>query len=258
MQEISGKRSASRRRWVAVTFVLVLILSACDAGESATTTSSDPTLLATGAPPPTPIAGSTTTNAVATTSAATEVTTSVGETNTLSSTSTTGTVPTTSTTSVGSTSSSTPAPGPGTILHHTGFRLNYPAGWHEAGIVISTQFAAEAECAAALIIDQAPPSDPAQAGFVLQSGVQVCARLADGISLDSYMASVYGTGVPGFERIQFAGRVAYRRDDGLQSLIFTQTDSYRFQVATFVAADPELEKERQAQVNEILAGLALS
>ncbi len=143
----------------------------------------------------------------------------------------------------------------GTIRHASGFRLSYPDGWHETGIVISTEFATGAECVAALIVDQAPPSDPAQAGFVLQSGVQVCAKPVDGTSLDTYMESVYGTGVSEFVRGQSDGVVEYRRSSGLESHIFAQTDSYRFQVTAFVTADPDLEQERIAQVQEILDSL---
>jgi hypothetical protein len=161
----------------------------------------------------------------------------------------------TSTTMTSRTTTTTQPSASGTILHVPGFRLSYPEGWHETGIVISTEFATGAECVAALIVDQAPPSDPAQAGFVLQSGVQVCAKPVDGTSLDTYMESVYGTGVSEFVRGQSDEVVEYRRNSGLESHIFAQTDSYRFQVTAFVTADPDLEQERLAQVQEILDSL---
>jgi hypothetical protein len=133
--------------------------------------------------------------------------------------------------------------------------MSYPEGWHETGIVISTEFAGEAECVAALIVDQAPPSDPAQAGFVLQSGVQVCMKPVDGDSLDTYMESVYGSLASEFVRSDSSGIVEYRRNGSLESHAFAQTDSYRYQVTTFVTADPELEDERLAQVQHILESL---
>jgi hypothetical protein len=149
----------------------------------------------------------------------------------------------------------TPPGIPGVIRHATGFSLSYPERWHETGIVISTEFAIEAQCVAALIVDQAPPSDPAQAGFVLQSGVQVCAKPVDGDSLDTYMESVYGAAIADFTRGESDGVVEYHRNGGLESHAFVQTDSYRYQVTTFVTADPDLEDERLAQVQQILASL---
>jgi hypothetical protein len=52
--------------------------------------------------------------------------------------------------------------------------------------------------------------------------------------------------------------VEYRSGDGLESHTFVQTDSYRYQVTTFVTADPDLEEERLAQVQQILASLTFS
>ena len=215
-QDASSKRFAYRGQWVVVLFALGMALSACAARESAPESGS------TSADITTPTESVSTPQSAVTATPVTEATS-----------------PSTS----------------GTIQHVTGFTLSYPQGWHETGIVISTEFAAEAECVAALIVDQAPPTDPAQAGFVLQSGVQVCAKLLDGESLDTYMKSVYGTAISEFARSESDGIVEYRRDGGLESHAFVQTDSFRYQVTTFVTADPDLEKERLAQVRQILANL---
>jgi hypothetical protein len=215
-QDASSKRFANRGQWVVVLFALGMALSACAARES------------------TPESGTTSAN----------ITTPTESVSTTRST-------VTATTATNTTSPSTS----GTIRDVTGLSLSYPAGWHETGIVISTEFAAEADCVAALIVDQAPPTDPAQAGFVLQSGVQVCAKPLDGESLDTYMESVYGSAISGFTRSESDGVVEYRRNGGLESHALVQTDSYRYQVTTFVTADPDLEEERLAQVRQILASL---
>jgi hypothetical protein len=214
-QNASPERVANRSWRIAALLGLALILSACALRETTTESSTTPT-------------DDTNTTRPSTTMASTTMTSR-----------TTITQPSAS----------------GTIRHASGFRLSYPEGWHETGIVISTEFATGAECVAVLIVDQAPPSDPAQAGFVLQSGVQVCAKPVDSTSLDAYMESVYGTGVSEFVRGQRDGVVEYRRSSGLESHIFAQTNSYRFQVTGFVTADPDLEQERLAQVQEILDSL---
>lgn len=228
MQSVSDQTPALRGRRVAVPFSIVLFLSGCW-----------------GATPGSPDADAVT----ITTAATTETPPSPTDTGT---TGPTAPAPVTG-------SSPLPVAGPGTIHHPAGLDLSYPDGWQETGTaVIATQFATNARCAAALIVDQAPPTDPAQAGFVLQSAVQVCATPTDGVLLDTYMESVYGTGVPGFAPDEVDGRIGFRHDDGLQSLIFIQTDSFRIQVATFVAADPDVEAARLAQVQQILESLRFS
>jgi hypothetical protein len=219
MRDVSSKRFPSRSRRISVLLGFVLVLSACTVRES--TAGSGATS-----------ADSTTPTQSASTVRSTEATTQ-----------STGTTPPTAS---------------GTIGDVAGFNLDYPEGWHETGLVISTEFAAGAECVAALIVDQAPPTDPAQAGFVLQSGVQVCARPVDGDSLDTYMESVYGTAISEFTRSESDGVVEYRSDDGLESHTFAQTGSNRYQVTTFVTADPDLVEERLAQVQQILASLTFS
>jgi hypothetical protein len=218
-QDVSSKKFPSRSQRISVLLGVVLVLSACTVRESTAESG-------------TTSANSTTPTQSATTAQTTEATTQ----------------------STGTTTQSAS----GTIRHVTGFSLAYPKGWHETGIVISTEFATEADCVSALIVDQAPPTDPAQAGFVLQSGVQVCAQPVDGDSLDTYMESVYGTAISEFTRGECGEVVEYRSGDGLESHTFAQTDSYRYQVTTFVTADPDLEEERLAQVQQILASLTFS
>ena len=216
-QNDSPNRFPSGIHWATLLFGFVLVLSACAVQDSTAEPSTTPADVTTLAAGSTPTDGSNVTRAPATTT--------------------------------------TRPSAPGVIRHATGFSLSYPEGWHETGIVISTEFAGKAECVAALIVDQAPPSDPAQAGFVLQSGVQVCMKPVDGDSLDTYMESVYGSLASEFVRSDSSGIVEYRRNGNLESHAFAQTDSYRYQVTTFVAADPELEDERLAQVQHILESL---
>jgi len=221
-QNASPNRFPNGIRWGVVLFSFVLVLSACAVQDSTAEPSTTPADVTTPTDITTPADGSNATRAPGTT-----------------------------------TETATPSTS-GTIRHVTGFSLGYPDGWHETGIVISTEFAIEAQCVAALIVDQAPPSDPAQAGFVLQSGVQVCARPLDGESLDTYMESVYGPLASEFVRSDSSGVVEYRRNGSLESHAFVQTDSYRYQVTTFVAASPDLVEERLTQVQQILASLTFS
>ena len=129
--------------------------------------------------------------------------------------------------------------------------LIHDEAWQEVAAAVAELHPADV----ADIIDQAPPTDPAQAGFVLQSGVQVCAQDVDERSVERYLESVYGVGTPGFEQVELAERIAYRNSDGSGSIIFVQTETHRLQIVTFVAADQNLEAERRAQVEAILEGL---
>ncbi len=217
-QNASPNRFPNGIHWGVVLFGFVLVLSACAVQDSTAEPSTTPAGVTTPADTTTPADGSNATRAPGTTT-------------------------------------TTPPSAPGVIRHATGFDMSFPEDWHETGIVISTEFAAGAECVAALIVDQAPPTDPAQAGFVLQSGVQVCAKPLDSESLDTYMESVYGSMISGFTRSESDGVVEYHRNGGLESHTFVQTDSYRYQVTTFVTADQDLEEKRLAQVQEILANL---
>ena len=217
-QNASPNRFPCGIHWGIALFGFVLILSACAVQDSTAEPSTTPAGVMTPADTTTPADGSNATRAPGTTT-------------------------------------TTPPSAPGVIRHATGFDMSYPEGWHETGIVISTEFAAEADCVAALIVDQAPPSDPAQAGFVLQSGVQVCVKPVDGDSLDTYMESAYGSLASEFVRSDSSGVVEYRRNGSLESHAFAQTDSYRYQVTTFVTANPGLEEERLSQVQQILASL---
>ena len=144
-----------------------------------------------------------------------------------------------------------------TVRHPAGIEFALPEGWEESPSVIATQFATDAVCAVSVIVDRAPP-DPDGDGSVLQSAVQVCARPVDDRSLDAFMESVYGTGIPEFVRTEVGGMDAYRRDDGVQSLIFLQTSTHRVQIATSAVADPDLETERLAQIQQVIESITLN
>ncbi len=148
--------------------------------------------------------------------------------------------------------------GGGHLEHPSGFGFDYPKGWEEAGPSIASEFAAGAECAAAKIVDFEPPAGSGQgpAGFVLQSVVQICARPADGSTLDAFMQSVYPDSIGDFERTTIGGLDAYRLDLGTDSLAFVQSDRFRFQMYTSVAADPEHERTRIEEVRRIVESVS--
>ncbi len=225
--------------------VFVLVLAACGNAESATSSSSSGTTgvtpLPTTAPLPPPTAGST--------AAATEapVTTTAGDTGM-----------TTTTGALGKTTSTTSLPGPGVIQDPTGFSMSYPDGWHEAGETLATQYSEGAQCVSALIVDDDPSSDPAQAGYLLQSLVQICAKPVGGQSLDEFMVALYGADKGGFVNSELGGLPAYRFDEEPQVLMFVQSDSYRFQVVGSVAAEPDLEAQRLEEVQQILDSVDFS
>lgn len=156
------------------------------------------------------------------------------------------------------TRASTSPEGPGLIRHPAGVTFLRPEGWHEAGATLGSAFATDADCRAAVIVDQEPPIDPGQAAFLLQSVVQVCAQPGDGRSLVAYLEAAYGTGLPGFSPATLGGLDGYRTGDGSNQLIFVQTDGARFQVATSVEAEPDLEEERTRQVSAILDSVDFS
>lgn len=120
--------------------------------------------------------------------------------------------------------------------------------------MIATEFGAGAECAAAKIVDYEPPADSggAEAGSLLQSVVQICARPADGLSLDEFMAATYG-GTVGFEQTEIGGLKAYAQGNDFELIAFTQTEMYRFEVLTNVTAERTVDALRVTEVKGILA-----
>jgi hypothetical protein len=144
----------------------------------------------------------------------------------------------------------------GRLVHPAGLTLEYPSGWTETGPTIASEFALGADCAATKIVDFEPPPDAgdAEAGFVLQSVVQVCARPAGGSTLDQFMDDTYG-GIEGFEPTEIGGEPAYRRGDPHESIAFVQRDEVRFEVLTSVAADRTLDGERADEVERIVESM---
>jgi hypothetical protein len=241
MEKSSDTRSAKRSRWV----IFVLVLVACVNAESATSSSASGAAGVTALPTTTPSLPPTAGSTAATTEA--PVTTTAGDTGM---TGTTG--------ALGKTTSTTSLPGPGVIQDPTGFSMSYPEGWHEAEETLATQYSDGAQCVSALIVDDDPSSDTAQAGFLLQSLVQICAKPLGGQSLDEFMDSVYGADKGGFVNSELGGLPAYRFDEELQVLMFVQSDSYRFQVVGSVAAEPDLEAQRLEEVRQILDSVDFS
>ena len=133
-----------------------------------------------------------------------------------------------------------------------------PPGWERTGQVVATEFATGADCVAATIVDFEPPTDPAaegEAGFRLQSTVQICYRPRDSRTLEQFMDDTYGDD-SAFKPVRVGGLDGYRSATGLDSLAFVQTDTRRFQIVTSVAADPELEQERLAQIADVVNSVA--
>ncbi|MBM3940894.1 MAG: hypothetical protein FJ318_08440 [SAR202 cluster bacterium] len=131
-----------------------------------------------------------------------------------------------------------------------------PNGWELTGLLVSSEFAAGAACAAVRIVDREAPSDSGQAPFLYQSLAQVCARPVDGRSLEAFMVETYGADRGGFAPASVGGKSAYRLTQDHQTTIFLQSGTRRFQVIASVAADsPGLEALRVSQVNQILSSL---
>lgn len=144
----------------------------------------------------------------------------------------------------------------GRLTHRSGLTLAYPSGWSESGAQVATEFAQDADCASAVIVDFEPPDQAGGAsdegsGETLRSFVQVCASQAGGTTLDEFMAATYGDG-HGFESTTLGGREAYRRGGDIDVLMFTQTTQCRLQLVTAVDAPPELESQRAREVRDVL------
>jgi len=144
------------------------------------------------------------------------------------------------------------------IVQADGVSFELAPGWERTGQVVATEFAAGADCVAATIVDFEPPTDPAaggEAGFRLQSTVQVCSRPLDGRTLEEFLDDNYADRSL-FEPVRVGGLDGYGSTTGLDSLAFVQSDTRRFQIVTSVAADPELEQERLAQVVHVVNSVA--
>jgi len=149
-----------------------------------------------------------------------------------------------------------PASTPGfQLLANTsiGFRLAFPDDWQLHGQVVATEFAEGAGCQSVETIDHQPSEG--STALILHSFVQICARpLEDTLTLDQFMLQTYGN-LPGerFEPVELSGQPAYRsRKEGADATIFVQTENYRIQIVSAVAADPEVFSIRTAQVQAIL------
>jgi len=148
-----------------------------------------------------------------------------------------------------------PASSPGFLLLTNpalGFRLNFPDDWQLRGQVVATEFAVGAECQSVEIIDFQPPEG--STGLILHSLVQVCARpLEDALTLEQFMRQTYSLPGEALEPVEFSGQPAYRsRQEGPDATIFVQTEDYRIQIVSAVAAEPEMFPIRTAQVQAIL------
>lgn len=135
--------------------------------------------------------------------------------------------------------------------------MQYPDGWGPAGRLLGTAFANGATCGSAVIVDRAEPGGSGPGASIEQSLVQVCWRPLDGSSLSDFMASTYGA-AGGFEATTLAGRPAFVSRAGNSSTYFVDTAGRRYQVATAVAASPDLEARRLGEVAQILDTLSLS
>lgn len=143
--------------------------------------------------------------------------------------------------------------GDGRFEHPEGLALIYPAGWSETGPLIATQFAVDAACGSVHIVDFEPPTDPnaAEAGFRLESVVQVCGQPTDGRTLEEFLLATYG-GTADFELVSLGGVPAYRTGDDAETTIFLEQSYTRYQVLTSVVADPKVERQRRDEVEQIL------
>lgn len=162
------------------------------------------------------------------------------------------------TTSHAPATATTVTPGGGRV-ERSGVSFGYPDGWEEAGLTIATEFAADADCVAARIVDFEPPADSGQgqAGFMLQSVVQVCVQPAGNETLEQWLTSRYG-GTGSFVQTEIGGLRGYRNAQGLDVLTFAQSADHLFQVFTSVAADADVERIRIDQVEAIVDSMVLS
>jgi len=154
-----------------------------------------------------------------------------------------------------------PASSPGFLLLTNptlGFRLTFPDDWQLRGQLVATEFAVGAECQSAEIIDFQPPEG--STAMILHSLVQICARpREDALTLEQFMRQTYSS-LPGetLEPVEFSGQPAYRtRKEGPDATMFVQTEDYRIQIVSAVAAEPEALPIRTAQVQAILETFTL-
>ncbi len=147
------------------------------------------------------------------------------------------------------------------INARVGYSLRYPSDWRTTGQVQATGFARGAICESVEVIDFEPPAGSGPTAVFLHSFVQICARpLTGGSSLDQFMRRTYGVAfVDRFEKTTLGGMPAYRaRQDSAQTTYFLQTDEYRVQIVSAVAAPPEKRSARESQLERILESFVLN
>jgi hypothetical protein len=140
---------------------------------------------------------------------------------------------------------------------HVGYSLSYPRGWKVAAQVVATQFATGAKCQSVRVVDLPAKTNPTA---VRQSFVQICWRRDGGRSLAAFMRATYGRKLANlFARTRLGGVPAYRTRDGKRSrTFFLQANGYRLQLVATVSTTPTRRAKRLAQVNRILASLAVT
>ena len=120
-----------------------------------------------------------------------------------------------------------------------GYALFYPDGWTVGGLVAATEFAVGAQCQSVRIVDFEPPPDSGLGAQVLQSFVQVCAKLVwKDVPLADFMHQTYGASL--FIRFREAvlnGIAVYQtKGEASTMTIFMQIEDYRIQV--FLRSQP--------------------
>lgn len=134
-----------------------------------------------------------------------------------------------------------------------GYRLTFPDDWQLRGQVVATEFAEGAECQVVEIIDYQPPEG--STALILHSLVQICTRpLEDTLTLEQFMLQTYGDLLgEQFELVEFSGQPAYRsRKEAPDTTTIVQTQNYRIQIVSAVAAEPQVFPIRAAQVQSVL------
>ena len=140
------------------------------------------------------------------------------------------------------------------VVHSDGASFILAEAWETTGPTVATEFSSDAECVSAQIIDQ-ELVEGGPGPSVYRAAVQICSQPAG--SIDAFMEGAYGEGRGGFEQSELAGRVAYRLDDGTQTMFVVAGDGVVFQVVAIVETDPELKEVRSEQISEMLASLTV-
>ena len=154
-----------------------------------------------------------------------------------------------------------------------GYRLTYPNDWQVKGAIISTGFSNSSDCQSVEINDGLVGTG-AIPGFVVNyhSGVQICAKTLDNLTLDQFMQQTYTSNLDNwFTSAQIAIRVEpggipiypliYYELPGVSTAvkhIFLQTASHRLEIYSFASGvDSEQTVQRTVQVEEIIESFSL-